>query len=113
MSAAKRLAAAGVEARACASAGCGRPMFLVTNAETGKSGPVDPAAVVWVVHRPTEDGAPPRAVTAGKFIESIEGVILKDGTLISPDDLLGFFVSHFATCPDAPRFSGGGRGRKP
>lgn len=83
--------------------GCNKPMFWATRPanELGQAVaiPLDPRATVYLVCR--HRGDPTKAVCmSGKTMrEKIDKLVLKDGTEIDGNRILGLFVSHFATCP--------------
>jgi len=75
--------------------GCGKPIVWATLAEgdeiTSKRVPLDPRPPVYVL----QDGVPGEGALCRR--------VGKAGTAIE------LLVSHFATCPKANDFSGGGR----
>lgn len=87
---------------------CGREMLFAHNITTGKAGPVDFRATVYVLRLDLKKLGIP-AQTAGDFLRAVEYVRLKDGSTITPDKLR-FYVSHFATCSNPELFSKRGDG---
>lgn len=91
----------------CTSCGC--PMAFATNLDTGKPGPLDLRATVYVVVQvpavdPAQVPAPWAGWTAGKFLGRVDKIVMKDGTVIDPAHVR-IHVSHFTTCPDARQHS--------
>jgi hypothetical protein len=98
---------------ACAK--CGKPMVMVVNLDTGKDGPADTRTVVYVVRRNADRDGKPLAMTAKKFLERMDFVVMNEGgeqVTYTRDDFLGMFVSHFNTCPHAAEFSQKGRPKR-
>lgn len=88
---------------------CGCPMAFATNLDTGKPGPLDLRATVYVVVRtvladPAKPAAPWAGWTARKFLERVAEIRMKDGTVLDPEQVR-IHVSHFTTCPEARQHS--------
>ena len=91
--------------------GCGRAMHWVHNVITGKKGPVDPTATVYVMLDEASTDHPDAAygMTAKAFMENVETITMEGGKVYTREQIVGFFVSHFQTCPKANQFSGGNK----
>lgn len=91
---------------------CGKTITLVHNLDSGKAGPIDLNAIVYVVRKGAEKEGLPLAMTGGKFMERLVHVVLDEGgeqVTYGREDFLGLFISHFQTCPHADDFSRKGR----
>lgn len=73
--------------------GCGKRIEWAETID-GKTVPLDPAPPVYEVYKQAKDGS-----------LTVRLVPLSDG----PRKIRTHMVSHFATCPKASDFSGGGR----
>ena len=88
--------------------GCGKPIVWIARPiEPDKpqaTCPTDPRAVVYVVYLGKD--SKPMGITGSEFLERLEKIILKDGKEVRAEQILGLFVTHFATCPQVSRFAG-------
>lgn len=78
--------------------GCGRRIVWGKTSE-GKSIPLDPTPAVYYV-KPSMDGATAELSPLEPAPVGMSGALMR---------IRGAMVTHFATCPEAHRFSGGGK----
>lgn len=82
---------------------CTVPLCFGTNIDTGKSGPMDAKACVYIMRR--DQAAKLRVQTFKNFMATVKSIEFTDGTRLDGPEALRAFVSHFATCPSADFFS--------
>jgi hypothetical protein len=89
---------------------CNQPMLFVRNLDTGKDGPADTRTCVYMVLKERR-GQRPIALTAKRMLEGLKSITCtiegKEVTL-GPEQIEGFFVSHFNTCASAGFFGKNG-----
>jgi hypothetical protein len=91
---------------------CGCPLVFAHNLDSGKDGPIDLRATVYFVRRNAEREGALLCMTAKKLMERLVSVTVEvDGQPVTyaKEEILGFFVSHFITCPSRDYFSGRNR----
>lgn len=87
---------------------CKKEMSFVYNVETRKDGPIDLRCAVYFVRKVVDGQGRPLAMTASDLMDILKRVVVEvDGQEVTyqADEILGFFVSHFSTCPGAARMS--------
>lgn len=96
--------------------GCGKPILWLTRPRVQKEGevagetlaPVDPRAVVFFTWAGAEGKL--GGLTGKEFLERLDFIQLKPDAAgvvkkVTAEQLLGIFVTHFATCPQVKQFA--------
>lgn len=101
--------------------GCGKPVIYALSLATQKTSPLDPAAAVMAVRMRDGQtvGLPARDWLAdrNRRLAALRDELINKAVMTPeewskwmPDDVdIGIYVSHFATCPEARKFSHGGQ----
>ncbi len=89
--------------------GCAKPMIWADKAvpagEKPVKIPIDTKPACYVLFLDRENGEKLKCLTAREFRGMVQSITLKNGKTIDADRLLGWFVTHFATCANVARFS--------